>query len=167
MQTEDLISIIIPAYDAEEYIGRCLESVLGQSYRTIEVIVVDDGSTDGTGAICREAAARDGRLRVVTQANGGPARARNAGLEQARGAWVMFVDADDELDREACRKLRAEAAATGADMVFCNLVNVWPDREDRLVPFCGERRTFGGGVSVGWKMPSWPSRRRRVRRLCA
>jgi glycosyltransferase involved in cell wall biosynthesis len=90
-----IVSVIIPAYNAEAYLGEALESVLGQTWSAVEAIVVDDGSTDGTLAIAEAAAAGDGRVRVVSQRNAGPSAARNAGMAVARGEAVCFLDADD------------------------------------------------------------------------
>lgn len=90
-----LISIIIPVYNTEKYIRRCIDSVIAQSYSDWELILVDDGSTDGSGEICDEYAEKDERIRVFHKANGGVSSARNVGLDNANGEWVSFVDSDD------------------------------------------------------------------------
>lgn len=92
------ISVIIPVYNVEQYLSRCCDSVLGQTYRNIEVVLVDDGSTDGTPALCDRYAHADDRVRVVHQANAGAGAARNAGLAAAAGDWVMWVDGDDWIE---------------------------------------------------------------------
>lgn len=97
---EPLLSVIIPVYNVEPYLHRCVDSVLNQTYRNLEVILVDDGSTDGCGAICEEYAAKDDRVRVIHKANGGQASARNVGLEQMTGEYLTFVDSDDWLRPE-------------------------------------------------------------------
>jgi hypothetical protein len=89
------ISIIIPVYNAEKYVRRCVESVLAQTFRDFEVILVDDGSTDKSGQYCEEYLTIDRRVKVFHQANGGPAKARNLGLDKAQGEFVTFIDADD------------------------------------------------------------------------
>lgn len=89
------ISVIVPVYNAEKYLARCVESILGQTYSKIEVILVDDGSPDGSGAICDEFAARDSRVRVIHKLNGGVSAARNDGIEAARGEFIAFCDNDD------------------------------------------------------------------------
>lgn len=94
-------SIIIPVYNVAAYLRECLDSVLGQSFADWEVICVDDGSTDGSGAILDEYAARDERFRIIHQPNAGVSAARNAGLETARGEWLWFVDADDAVHPDA------------------------------------------------------------------
>lgn len=92
------ISVIIPVYNVEQYLSRCCDSVLGQTYRNIEVVLVDDGSTDGTSALCDRYGHEDDRVRVVHQTNGGAGSARNVGLAVASGDWVMWVDGDDWIE---------------------------------------------------------------------
>ena len=92
-----LVSIIIPVYNTEEYLPACIASILSQSFSDFELLLVDDGSTDGSGAVCDIYAKLDDRIRVFHQENGGVSSARNLGLENARGEWVYLVDSDDEL----------------------------------------------------------------------
>lgn len=92
-----LISIIIPAYNCESTLDRCMDSILGQDFKDYEVLLVDDGSTDGTPALCDSFAERDNRVNVIHKANGGVSSARNAGLDKATGTWVTFADSDDEI----------------------------------------------------------------------
>ena len=94
---EDLISIVVPVYQVEKELTRCIESILKQSYANLDVVLVDDGSRDRSPAICDEYAGKDRRIRVIHQPNGGVSKARNAGLEIARGGFVLFVDSDDEI----------------------------------------------------------------------
>ena len=93
-----LLSVIVPVYNVEKYLDRCVASICGQTYRAIEVILVDDGSGDGSGRICDEWAKKDARVRVLHVENGGVSRARNLGMEAARGDYICFVDSDDWLD---------------------------------------------------------------------
>lgn len=111
------ITVIAPIFNARPFLAECLESVLVQEGPTFEVILVDDGSTDGSGEICDEYARRDKRVRVVHQANAGPGAARNRGLDLARGEFVTFVDADDFLETDALAALATVAAETGTDFV--------------------------------------------------
>lgn len=92
-----LFSVIVPVYNASKYLDRCVGSILSQNYTDFELLLVDDGSTDNSRAICDRYAENDSRVRVFHQANGGASKARNSGLENACGEWVMFVDADDYL----------------------------------------------------------------------
>ncbi len=115
----DTISIVIAAYNIEAYIERCMNSVRGQSYRNLEIIVVDDGSTDGTGALCDRFAAEDARVHVIHKKNGGPADARNAALEQIKGSYVGFVDGDDWIDRDMYAVMYAAMKEQDADIAVC------------------------------------------------
>ena len=90
----DLITVMIPAYNAQKYIGRCIESLIEQTYKDIEILIVNDGSKDSTKSICEEFSQKDARVRLVNQENGGEGAARNTGLREARGKYLTFVDAD-------------------------------------------------------------------------
>ena len=102
---KDRISIIIPVYNAEEYLDRCLESVLEQSFTSFEVILVDDGSTDSSPLICDRYSATDPRFRTVHKENGGVSSARNAGMDLAKGEYLMFLDSDDALLPDALERI--------------------------------------------------------------
>lgn len=112
-----LISIIIPVYNVENYLPACLSSVCGQTLRELEIIVVDDGSTDRSGAIAEEFARKDSRIRVIHQRNGNPGATRNVGLEIVRGEYLGFVDSDDWIDPDMYEKLYRAAQTTKADLV--------------------------------------------------
>ena len=127
MMTMPQLSVIVPAYNARETLKRCLDSILGQSFRDLELIVVDDGSTDETPRICDEYAAADERVRVLHQPNGGVSRARNAGIDAARGERLAFVDADDHLLPEAYETMLRALEETGAETVLCNFLAEAPD----------------------------------------
>lgn len=113
-----LISVIVPVYNAEAYLAACLDSLLAQTYRELEFILVDDGSTDGSGAICEAYAARDARVAVYHLGNGGVSRARNFGMEKARGEYILFADADDVLLPDAVLRGVRLAEAQDADIVY-------------------------------------------------
>ncbi len=112
-----LVSVIIPVYNVEKYLARCLDSVLAQTYRTLEIICVNDGSLDHSDEILAAYALRDERVRIVTQANRGLSGARNAGLDVATGDWVMFVDSDDWIPPDAVEGFLQVAEASGAAVV--------------------------------------------------
>ena len=116
-----VISVIIPVYNVEKYLRKCVDSVLGQTFKDIEIILVDDGSTDGCGKICDEYAEKDSRIRVIHKENGGLSSARNAGLDIARGEYIGFVDSDDYVSAEMYEKLLAAAKKYSANLVFCNI----------------------------------------------
>ncbi|MCM1113626.1 MAG: glycosyltransferase [Muribaculum sp.] len=102
---DPLISVIVPVYNTKEYLSRCVASICGQTYGNLEILLVDDGSTDGAGKLCDELAAGDPRIRVLHKANGGSSSARNLGLDHARGAYIGFVDSDDYIDADMYRLL--------------------------------------------------------------
>lgn len=130
-----MISIIIPVYNTEKYLPVCLDSVLNQTLRDLEVICVDDGSSDGSAQILADYAARDGRVRVLTQANRGLTAARNAGAAAARGDWVGFVDSDDTVQPDMFERLLENAVKYNADISHCGLNYIFPD--GRRVPHFG------------------------------
>lgn len=113
---QPLVSIIVPVYNAERYLRYCIDSILGQSYANLEVILVDDGATDNSPAICDEYAAKDPRVVVIHQENGGIAKAQNTGLDAAHGEYIAFADNDDILDRHNIEYLLHALQSTGADM---------------------------------------------------
>lgn len=102
---EELISVIIPVYNVEKFLDRCMQSVLMQTYQNLEIILVDDGSTDASGKLCDEYAKKDKRIRVVHKKNGGLSSARNAGLDMVKGDYVLFVDSDDWLELDMLQHL--------------------------------------------------------------
>lgn len=116
------VSVIVPAYNAGKWLDRCLTSVLAQDFRSFELIVVNDGSTDSTGSVIDAFAARDSRVRAIHQPNRGVSLARQAGMDAARGVWLQFLDADDELLPGALGALAAKGEATGADIVAAPFV---------------------------------------------
>lgn len=123
MSAEPKISVIIPVYKMEEFLPRCLESLLAQTCRALEIILVDDGSPDGCGRICDEYAARDNRIRVIHAENGGAYAARNKALDIAGGEYIGFVDADDWLDPAMYQTLLDLAEKHGADIAQCEMKN--------------------------------------------
>lgn len=119
-----LLSIIVPVYDVENYLQKCIDSILAQTVTDFELILVDDGSPDNCPALCDAAAAKDARIRVIHQKNGGLSAARNAGLDAARGAWIGFVDSDDYIAPEMYETLYKAVQSTGADLALCDYVKV-------------------------------------------
>jgi glycosyltransferase involved in cell wall biosynthesis len=114
---EPKISIIVPVYQVEDYLAECLDSLLAQSFANIEVVCVNDGSTDGSAAILAAYAERDGRIAVVKKTNGGLSSARNAGIAAANAELLMFVDSDDLLEPDACATVAEAFARTGAELL--------------------------------------------------
>lgn len=112
------ISIVVPAYNCEKYIAACLESIMVQTFRDYEVLVVDDGSTDHTEDILDEFAKTDRRIRLFRQENAGPSAARNTGIRNAAGEYIMFCDADDTITPHTCEALYSEAEKTSAQLAL-------------------------------------------------
>ena len=104
------LSIIVPVYNAEKFLCECIDSIINQTMVDFELILVDDGSSDGSGAICDAYAAADSRIQVMHVPNGGVSRARNLGIDRARGEYIMFADSDDELSAEYVAHLMALCA---------------------------------------------------------
>ena len=114
-----LVSVIIPVYQAEKFLTECVESVRKQDYSELEIVLVNDGSTDRSNQMCEELAAADPRIRVIHQNNKGSGAARNAGIKEATGKYLLFLDADDKLDdSSAIRSLAARAEREQADIVI-------------------------------------------------
>ncbi len=128
---DELISVIIPVYKTEDYLAQCLETVLGQTYRNIEVILVDDGSPDRCPELCDDYAALDARVRVIHKANGGISDARNAGLDAAKGELIAFVDSDDWVDYDFLEVLHGALEACDADIAACGIVKAYDGRYKR------------------------------------
>ncbi|MBR5160328.1 MAG: glycosyltransferase family 2 protein, partial [Thermoguttaceae bacterium] len=114
------ISVIIPVYNVEPYLRECLDSVVNQTFRDIEIICVNDGSTDGSPAILEEYAAKDSRIIIIHQQNGGLSAARNSGMNAAKGDFILFVDSDDYIKQNTLEITYNAAIESGAEMVmFC------------------------------------------------
>ena len=116
--TEGRISVVVPVYNVEKYLDRCVRSVLSQSYAELELILVNDGSTDGSLRICEEYSRQDGRVRVLTIPNSGSAAARNRGMDVMTGEYLMFVDSDDWIEPGALEKALRTIRSTGDDVVI-------------------------------------------------
>lgn len=117
--SEGRISIIVPVYNVREYLDRCMESIFKQKCRDLEIILVDDGSTDGSGKMCDEYAERDSRVIAMHQKNGGLSAARNSGLDIATGEWIAFADSDDYLEEDMLETLLSACVAHGVPLASC------------------------------------------------
>lgn len=115
------ISIIVPVYNPGKYLRECIDSILAQTFSDFELILIDDGSTDSSPAICDNYATRDSRIHVIHQPNSGVSAARNAGLDSARGEWISFIDSDDTINPKMLETLLNSAINEKADIVMCDL----------------------------------------------
>ncbi len=138
---EPLVSVIVPVYGAEKYLDAGMTLLLSQTEKDLEVVAVDDGSPDRCGEMLDAYAARDARVRVIHQANGGVSAARNAALAAARGRYLAFVDPDDRVEADFLEKLLAALRETGADIASCGVVNEIGDK--KYPDAVKERITFG------------------------
>lgn len=123
VQKEFLISVIIPAYNSENYIKRCLESILVQTYTNYELIVVDDGSTDNTLKICRELQNQNEKIKIIEKENGGVSSARNVGLANTKGEYIAFIDSDDYVSKEYLEILVRMTKINNAEMSICGVLD--------------------------------------------
>ena len=140
-----LLSIIVPVYDVERYLPKCMDSILAQTFTDFELILVDDGSPDNCPALCDAAAAKDARIRVIHQKNGGLSAARNAGLDAARGAWIGFVDSDDYIAPEMYEAMYHAVQSTGADLALCDYAEVdEAGAPCQSMHICLEKKDFTG-----------------------
>ena len=140
-----LISVIIPVYNVERYLHQCVKSVINQSFSNIEIILVNDGSTDSSGAICDEYLVLDQRIKVIHQKNGGLSAARNSGLANAYGEYVWFVDSDDWIDEHACTKLNACATTNNCDVIAFSHVRYNEDENNYTNVFYQKKQLFLNG----------------------
>ena len=138
------ISIIIPVYNAEKYLNKCLDSLINQTFNDIQIILVNDGSTDKSGEICDEYASNDSRIIVFHQNNSGPSSARNNGLKLVDSDWIMFVDADDWVELNMCEVTYNTAIQNSADMVIFNLCFEYGNKTVPQFSFKDNLKTFMG-----------------------
>lgn len=119
---DKLVSVIVPVYNVEKYLKKCVNSIINQTYRNLEIILVDDGSPDRSPFLCDEFAKKDSRIKVVHKENGGLSDARNAGIEVSTGDYLMFVDSDDYIAAQMCEKLLTAIEKANADLSICNFL---------------------------------------------
>ena len=131
--SDKLISVIVPVYNVERYIEQCVHSICNQTYRNIEIILVDDGSTDSCVQKCDILAGLDSRIKVIHKENGGLSDARNTGIDSASGDYLMFVDGDDFIDENMCQELLDALERNSADISICNFLYVGENLTDKFV----------------------------------
>lgn len=126
----DLISVIVPVYNVEQFLNRCMQSILHQTYQNLEVILVDDGSTDSSAGMCDEYARQDCRVKVLHKPNGGLSDARNAGLELASGTYIGYVDSDDWIEPDMYEQMHRACVENNARVAVCRYFNEYKDRTE-------------------------------------
>lgn len=144
-----VISVIVPVYKAEKYIEDCVRSILGQTYGDFELILVEDGSPDASGAICDALAAEDSRIRVIHKENGGAATARNAGLDAAKGKYIAFVDGDDLIHPQYLELLLAMLQKDKADVAWCHYDFFTDESAFSSLPLDVEKETTNTELEFG------------------
>lgn len=152
---QPLISVIVPVYKVEQYLPKCVDSILGQTYENLEILLVDDGSPDRCGELCDQYAARDSRVQVIHKENGGLSSARNAGIEKARGEYLGFVDSDDWIEPETYECLMALALKYQAKLVCGGRYDYSEKRQTRKEGMCPDREEVLSGEALLGKMITW------------
>ncbi len=148
------ISVIVPIYNVEQYLNRCVNSILNQTYQNLEVLLIDDGSPDSCGDICDKYAQTDQRIRVLHKENGGLSDARNAGMELATGAYLAFIDSDDWIDPQMLEILHTTLLEHGADIAECSYRNLYSDITLEESPCTGDV-TVGDNIFALEAMLDW------------
>lgn len=146
--TEELISIVLPIYNVEKYLNRCIKSVVNQSYRNLEIILVDDGSPDQCPQLCEEWAKKDNRIKVVHKENAGLGMARNTGIESANGEYICFFDSDDYVALDVIEKAYVQIKKYHAELVLFGFCNVNSDGKTKKCTVPQTEKEFYDGASV-------------------
>lgn len=153
--SKQIVSIIVPVYNVENYLKRCIESIINQTYNHLEIILVDDGSTDNSGAICDEYSQKDSRIRVIHKENGGLSSARNAGLDICTGEYVSFIDSDDFVSASFVEQMLNLLLTNDCDIVKCSFVRGTNNRfngedteKSAIVTLLGREATYNSQYSV-------------------
>lgn len=133
-ERKDVISIIIPVYNISTYLDSAIDSVVHQTYKNIEIILIDDGSTDGSSLICDEWARKDKRVKCIHQKNAGVSVARNIGFEISTGDYILFADGDDEIAVDMCEKMITKLRDDHADMCYCGYLNIFHNETVKVIP---------------------------------
>ena len=164
---KSLISVIIPVYNVESYLKRCIDSILNQTYKNLEIIIVDDGSTDASGQICDEYEKADSRIKVLHKENGGQGSARNMALDMCTGEYIAFVDSDDYILDNMYETMLGALLATSADIALCGIksdngvrvkdsqtppkMHVYQDAQELLLDYLTTGYIFTGPVNKLYK----------------
>ena len=141
MEQNPLISVIVPVYNVAAWLPRCVDSVLTQTYQNLEILLIDDGSTDASGEICDAYAEKDPRIRVIHKKNGGLSSARNAGLDVSNGQYIGFVDSDDWIEPEMYEKMLALMECNEAQLVCAGRYDVDGDTGEKTIGLCPKQQT--------------------------
>ena len=154
----DKISVVVPVYNVKKYLEKSFESIADQTYDNLEIVLVDDGATDGSGKLCDELAKKDNRVKVCHKVNGGLSSARNHGLLNATGDYIIFIDSDDYIHPDMISSLYSEIKRTDSDVAVCGIMNVYNTKEvpqcsDTEIVFECDREKFLKELLIGEKIP--------------
>ena len=155
MNDHPLLSVIVPVYNAEAYLPKCLDSILNQTYDHLEVIVIDDGSQDGSCVICDRYAWKDSRVRVIHRENAGQAAARNQALQLCRGEYVTFCDSDDWLEKNAYQEMLEALQKTGAGVACCGRYNAEEASGEKTLGLCPKKSEILSKEEMLVRMFTW------------
>ena len=155
MNRESLISVIVPVYNVDNYLPRCVDSILAQSYPELEIILVDDGATDGSGGICDAYAAKDSRITVIHKPNGGLSSARNAGLDAATGEYISFIDSDDWIEPEMYGHMMSLMQKYEAKLVCAGRYDVSEKTGEKTVGLCPKKEEVLTGEELVGRIFLW------------
>ena len=155
MEPNPLISVIVPVYNVAAWLPRCVDSVLTQTYQNLEILLIDDGSTDASGEICDAYAEKDPRIRVIHKKNGGLSSARNAGLDVSNGQYLGFVDSDDWIEPEMYAEMLALMERNEAQLVCAGRYDVDGDTGKKTIGLCPKRQECNTGEELAGRLFLW------------
>ena len=144
MSMKDLVSVIVPVYNVEQYLDKCIDSIVHQSYKKLEIILIDDGSKDSSGQLCEKWKQMDNRIKVIHKQNEGLGFARNTGIDAAIGDYVLYIDSDDYIDVNMIDILIKKSKETNSDTVYCGLTRVSADETETPVSLVYDNKLFTG-----------------------
>lgn len=155
MEKKPLISVIVPVYNVEEYLPRCVDSILAQTYENLEIILVDDGTKDNAGSLCDTYAGKDTRVKVIHKTNGGLSSARNAGIDIAQGTYLAFVDSDDWIEPDAYEIMMAAAQKYNVKLVCAGRYDVDSEQGEKIPGLCPPGEEVISGAELVRRMFVW------------
>lgn len=155
MEKKPLISVIVPVYNVEEYLPRCVDSILAQTYENLEIILVDDGTKDNAGLICDQYAQKDARIKVIHKTNGGLSSARNAGIDIAQGDYLAFVDSDDWIEPDAYEVMLTAARKYDVKLVCAGRYDMDGEQGEKITGLCPEKEEVISGAELVRRMFTW------------
>ncbi len=155
MEQDCLISVIVPVYNVEQYLSRCVDSILAQTYQNLEIILVDDGTKDNSDKICDDYAARDSRIKVIHKENGGLSSARNAGIDAATGEYLAFVDSDDWIEPDMYEKMLGLIEKYGVKLVCAGRYDVDSETNQKTIGLCPPKEELISGQELVRRIFIW------------